>query len=230
MKINFNNKYSLSRTTPVIAVILLLAALTYSLASCQGQQKPPIVNEEGEPDEVITPPSVVEEETAESNLISIFVSPEGKVYLEVLGSKNATDHKSTEELRKLMLLKMGADYNIKFTDTEIETFSKLNAFGVPMSKMKEWLNMEPKQRDKFLKAQGIPIDTNENPNNLNQFQKWVMAAYNSGIGEAINSGEGIAIKADQTTPYSIVHMVMDNLQTINMNKFKLLTALNSEEE
>ena len=62
---------------------------------------------------------------------------------------------------------------------------------------------------------------------------WVRAAYNSidpELQEAILKGTGIAIKADQTTPYSVVNVVMDNLQTIKFNKFTLMTALKSEEE
>ena len=44
------------------------------------------------------------------------------------------------------------------------------------------------------------------------------------------NGTGIAIKADKDTPYETVHKVFDNLQTIGLNKFTLLTALKSENE
>ena len=47
---------------------------------------------------------------------------------------------------------------------------------------------------------------------------------------AIKTGEGIAIKADKSTPYSKIQVVMDNLQTLKMNKFSLMTALKSEDE
>ena len=46
--------------------------------------------------------------------------------------------------------------------------------------------------------------------------------------ETSGGGKGIAIKADQTTPYSVVQVVMDNLQTMKMNKFTLMTALKTE--
>jgi len=80
---------------------------------------------------------------------------------------------------------------------------------------------------------GIPINMNEDPNKPNEFQMWVQAAYNSMNEElktSIIKGKGIAIKADQSTPYSVVNVVMDNLQTIKMNKFSLMTALKAEEE
>lgn len=48
--------------------------------------------------------------------------------------------------------------------------------------------------------------------------------------KTIKSGEGIAVKADADTPYDIVHTVLDNLQTLKMNKFSLLTALKTEND
>ena len=59
------------------------------------------------------------------------------------------------------------------------------------------------------------------------------AIYNSSnpnIEGAIKRGEGIAIKADRTTTYDKIQVVMDNLQTMKMNKFSLMTALKSEDE
>ena len=194
-----------------------------------------------EPVTVITPPSVSEEKVPDANLLSVLVSPEGKVYLEVLGSKDST--MKSETVRADLLKNMVAEYkrthpsaNLSFTNKEIETFSKLNAFGVPITKMKEWLNLEPDQRDKFLESEqnpGVPINMNEDPNNPNEFQMWIRAAYNSvnpELQEAMVKGRGIAIKADQTTPYSVVNVVMDNLQTMKMNKFSLMTALKTSEE
>ena len=194
-----------------------------------------------EPVTVITPPSVAEEKVPDANLLSVLVSPQGKVFLEVLGSKDST--MKSETVRADLLKNMVAEYkkthpsaNLAFTNKEIETFSRLNAFGVPITKMKEWLNLEPDQRDKFLESEqnpGVPINMNEDPNNPNEFQMWIRAAYNSvnpELQEAMVKGRGIAIKADQTTPYSVVNVVMDNLQTMKMNKFSLMTALKTSEE
>ena len=196
-----------------------------------------------EPVQVITPPSVSEEKVPVANLLSVLVSPEGKVYLEVLGSQDSTDNKrkGSENVRANMLQNMAEQYNalhpsanIKFTPEELATFSKCNAFGVPITRMKEWLNMPTDLRDKALEeGPGVPIDMNEDPNKPNEFQMWVKAAYNSiddELQDAVVKGSGIAIKADQTTPYSVVNVVMDNLQTIKMNKFTLMTALKTEEE
>lgn len=53
---------------------------------------------------------------------------------------------------------------------------------------------------------------------------------NSNMSTTIKDGTGIAVKADQDTPYEVVQVVMDNLQTLKMNKFSLMTALKSEGE
>ena len=230
-KVKIKKKETRIDMTAMSDVTVLL--LTFFMLTSTFLQKEPV--------QVITPPSVSEEKVPDSNLLSILVSPEGKVFLEVLGSKDST--MKSETVRADLLKNMVAEYkrthpsaNLAFTNKEIETFSKLNAFGVPITKMKEWLNLEPDQRDKFLESEqnpGVPINMNEDPNNPNEFQMWIRAAYNSvnpELQEAMVKGRGIAIKADQTTPYSVVNVVMDNLQTMKMNKFSLMTALKTSEE
>jgi biopolymer transport protein ExbD len=79
---------------------------------------------------------------------------------------------------------------------------------------------------------GIPIDGNQDLNTPNEFQIWMRAIYNANdnMENTIKSGEGIAVKADADTPFDIVHVVLDNLQTLKMNKFSLLTALKTEND
>ena len=230
-KVKIKKKETRIDMTAMSDVTVLL--LTFFMLTSTFLQKEPVT--------VITPPSVAEEKVPDANLLSVLVSPQGKVFLEVLGSKDST--MKSETVRADLLKNMVAEYkkthpsaNLAFTNKEIETFSKLNAFGVPITKMKEWLNLEPDQRDKFLESEqnpGVPINMNEDPNNPNEFQMWIRAAYNSvnpELQEMMVKGRGIAIKADQTTPYSVVNVVMDNLQTMKMNKFTLMTALKTEEE
>ena len=230
-KVKIKKKETRIDMTAMSDVTVLL--LTFFMLTSTFLQKEPVT--------VITPPSVSEEKVPDANLLSVLVSPEGKVFLEVLGSKDST--MKSETVRADLLKNMVAEYkkthpsaNLAFTNKELETFSKLNAFGVPITKMKEWLNLEPDQRDKFLESEqnpGIPINMNEDPNNPNEFQMWIRAAYNSvnpELQESMVKGRGIAIKADQTTPYSVVNVVMDNLQTMKMNKFTLMTALKTEED
>ena len=80
---------------------------------------------------------------------------------------------------------------------------------------------------------GIPINWNQDDSRPNEFQMWMKAmrqSDNDNLTSAIKDGTGVAIKADQNTSFEVVHLVMDNLQTIHMNKFTLLTALKGQEE
>lgn len=112
-------------------------------------------------------------------------------------------------------------------------------FGVSIKELKGWLDLSQEQRDAYIdpaknpEKAGIPIDMNQDLSKPNEFQIWMRAIYNSSnpnIEGAIKRGEGIAIKADRTTTYDKIQVVMDNLQTMKMNKFSLMTALKSEDE
>ena len=50
------------------------------------------------------------------------------------------------------------------------------------------------------------------------------------LPQPCKKGEGIAVKADKDTPYSTVQHVLDNLQTLKMNRFSLMTALKTEND
>jgi biopolymer transport protein ExbD len=41
---------------------------------------------------------------------------------------------------------------------------------------------------------------------------------------------GIAIKADKSTPYSVIKKVMDSLRDVDENRYNLITALKGIEE
>lgn len=103
---------------------------------------------------------------------------------------------------------------------------------------------------------GIPINDNKDKNGaLNDFQIWMWALANvaqDGRNEKISQldaegqngaeavrdadilynsvfqGRAISVKADKDTPFTTIHRVFDNLQTMGLNKFTLMTALKSE--
>ena len=203
-----------------------------------------------EPATVVTPPSVSTEKVQETNYVQVLVNPEGKVWLTM--NNDTSTNFGNEKMRMALLDKVTEIYNeshkskpIKFTDQQKITFSKMGAFGVPLAKMGEYLDMinQPEgqtKMDKWLEGDGnpahptgIPITWNDNDQNPNEFQMWMKAmrqSDNENLVGKIKDGTGVAIKADQNTSFDIVHMVMDNLQTIHMNKFTLLTALKGAEE
>ena len=148
---------------------------------------------------------------------------------------------------------------VELNSAQIAEFTKLNMFGLPFRGMPQYLSLEQSKRDEFQGNMedpnvGIPIDGNKDrKGKLNDFQVWMQAVYN--VAQRIHNdqkdmltdpadvkklenlytalmrkGEGIAVKADKNTPYSTVQIVFDNLQTMKLNKFSLLTALKSEDE
>ena len=203
-----------------------------------------------EPATVVTPPSVSTEKVQETNYVQVLVNPEGKVWL-TMNNDTSQDY-SNEKMKAALLDKVAEVYNqthtkkINFTPTQKQAFSKLGTFGVPLAQMGEFLDLAvlpegQTQMDKWLQGEdmnpnhktGIPINWNKNEDAPNEFQIWKKALRqtdNPMLAEKIKDGSGVAIKADQNTAFEKIHMVMDNLQTIRMNKFTLLTALKAEGE
>ena len=200
-----------------------------------------------EPTTVITPASVSEEKVQETNVVQVLVSPQGKVWLSM--NNDTAQAYSNENMRKALLDKVSEIYaqttgkKIAFTEAQKQTFSKLSTFGVPLAQMGEFLNLydQPEgitKMDQWLAGEdpqhttGIPINWNQNDARPNEFQMWMKAMRqtdNENLKEAIKDGTGVALKADENTSFETIHMVMDNLQTIHMNKFTLLTALKAAE-
>ncbi len=164
----------------------------------------------------------------------------------------------SEALRREVLKTAAADYEAKtgkktgITPLDLDKFAKNASFGVALDKMHEFLMLETSKQDEFLAQTldkpvlignlkprdiGIPFkditytDKDGNTLTTNEFQIWMRAIYNSSntnIKDAIQKGEGIAVKSDRGTKYETIHRVLDNLQTIKMNKFSVMTALKTE--
>ncbi len=230
-KVEVKKKSPFIDMTAMSDVTVLL--LTFFMLTSTFLQKEPVT--------VITPSSVSEEKVPEQNLITVLVNPQGKVFISLAGDKDSTF--SSEKMRVELVKSVVAEYNkvhpnanLSLNQKQVNNFGSTYMFGLPIKMLPKWLDMSQEQRDELIdpnksEAAGIPIDMNEDLSKPNDFQIWMRAAYNlsnDNLQSAIKDGKGIAIKADQTTPYSVVQVVMDNLQTMKMNKFTLMTALKTE--
>lgn len=162
-----------------------------------------------EPVQVTTPASVSEIKIPETNVLQILIDPDGKVFMSM-------DKQSDLEQ---VLTAMGEQYGVSFTPQETKTFMLASTFGVSMGKMKQYLNLPADQQDAVLKNEGIPCDSVDN-----QFKDWVRNA------RATNKDLRIAIKADATTPYSVIKNVMNSLQDLKENRYNLITSLKTVSE
>ena len=162
-----------------------------------------------EPVQVTTPASVYEIKIPESNILSILVDPDGKIFMSL-------DKQS--DMREV-LENMGKEYGVTFTPEQEQKFAISSTFGVPMKSMKTFLDLPTDQQDAVLKNEGIPCDSIDN-----QFKAWVRNA------RAVNSDLRIAIKADQNTPYAVIKNVMNSLQDLRENRYNLITSLKTTSE
>jgi biopolymer transport protein ExbD len=194
-KIQVKKKDTWIDMTPMSDVMVLL--LTFFMLTSTFLKPEPVT--------VTTPMSVSEIKIPELNVLSILISPEGQVYLDLDGPKD----------RITALERMASTYNIQLTDQEKYDFSIGTSFGVPMQAFKQFMSLKEDVRDQELKSLGIPTDTTDN-----QFKGWVLAAR-----EAKGKDMVIAIKADSQTPYTSIRNVMSSLQDLKENRYNLITSL-----
>ena len=239
-KVKIKRKSTLIDMTAMSDVTVLL--LTFFMLTSTFLQKEPVT--------VITPSSVSEIKVPTANVVNVLVSPKGQVFLSISGDADADNAEQwgSEPLRKEVLKTAAANYEkytgkkLGITAMDIEKFAKNASFGVPLEKMHEFLMLDQTKQDEWLGNPdnvnaGIPlkdinyVDQNGTPLSTNEFQIWMRAIYSSSnpnIHDAIQKGEGIAVKADRGTKFETIHPILDNLQTIKMNKFSVMTALKTE--
>jgi len=153
---------------------------------------------------VAAPSSVSEIKIPETNILTIIVDPEGKVFF---GMDN-------QELRVELLEKIGERYDLTFDEKEKKEFSLVNSFGVPIEMLKAFIAIPSESKGSLENAIGIPCDSLNN-----QFSEWVRLA------REVNPKLTIAIKADQATPYPKFKNVMNTLQDLRENRYNLITNL-----
>lgn len=260
-KIKVKRKSTLIDMTAMSDVTVLL--LTFFMLTSTFLQK--------EPTQVVTPPSVSTQKIQLSNVAQVLVATSEtdkdtpKVYLSVTGEANPDIPEdnpgawSSENLRReiiknaVALYKDAGGKDPGITNDDIEKFAKIGSFGVPMSRLHEFLSLDQTKQDEWISdlespLSGIPLanylttkelDAAGNPVKTNEFQIWMRAIFNAtpydeGL-QTLNykmrkTGEGIAVKADRGTAFNTVNKVLENLRTIKMNKFTVMTALKSENE
>lgn len=134
----------------------------------------------------------------------------GKVFFGVEGT----------DIRKSLLEEMGKKYNVPFTPEEIQRFSLIPTFGVPVNTLKQYLALSTEDKKKYTQP-GIQIDTTNNSELFN----WIYQARI--VTKNLHNKElRFAIKGDSHEQYPEIGHVIDVLQKQAVNKFSLITALN----
>ncbi|MCK9220162.1 MAG: biopolymer transporter ExbD [Bacteroidales bacterium] len=188
--------------TPMVDLFSLLLTFFMLTATFRPQEAAPIT----------TPSSVSEKQAPDNDLMTIFISKDGKVFFNIDNGKDTSTH-----FRMKLLEKIGEQYKITFTPKELEKFGTMSSFGMPIKDIKSWLNEgDAKIREKL--QVGIPMDSTDN-----QLAWWVRLA------RLTNVSAEVALKGDAETNYTVVKKVMDLLQDNKVNKFNLVTNLSKDE-
>ena len=188
--------------TPMVDLFSLLLTFFMLTTSFRPQEAAPIE----------TPSSVSEKQAPDNDIMTIFISKQGKVFFNIDNGRDTSTH-----FREKLLQKMAEQYKITFTPKELDKFSKMSSFGMPIKNLQSWINAaDPKDRDKL--QVGIPMDSTDN-----QLAWWVRSA------RITNLNAEVAIKGDAETDYKAVKKIMDLLQDNKVNKFNLVTNLQHDE-
>lgn len=174
-----------------------------------------------EPKPVDTPASTIKAKLPERNLLTITVG-DSAVYLGM----------SDRETRIAALEAMSLKYDIAFTPQEINEFSLLDSFGVPLEQLKSLLALKNAERNRPGTQAGIPYKGDISENELSYWVYYanaaVVSAQQAEGKETIKEIE-IAIKGGSKEKYPVVKNVFDILQKQNMNDFYLVTSLRDED-
>ncbi len=201
-KVKSSSKVTTVDMTAMCDVAFLL--LTFFILTATSRQPEPLP--------VDTPNSTVQTKLPDSDLATITIGDNGKVFFGVAG----------REIRIRTLEQMSEKYGIDFSEEDQQKFALIDNFGVPIGALKQVIDMKPADRNKADVQPGIPKDSTDN-----QLADWIRFARLATID--INNVElTIAIKGDANEQYPEIKRVMDILQDQKVNTFNLVTGLRSE--
>ena len=160
-----------------------------------------------EPVSVTAPNSVSEVKIPEQDLLTILVTPEGKIFA---GTENKNHMKT-------MMETMTDKFGVQLNANQEKHFLEDAMVGAPMTQLSTYLNLEPEKMTEAIQTLGLPLDSING--GKSEFQEWVTAARDA------NPDMKLAIKCDSKTPYATIKKLMSELQDMNENRFQLITNL-----
>lgn len=202
-KKKFQNKKSLDiDMTAMVDIAFLL--LTFLILTAQ-PKKPEIL-----PVDLPLAKSITEL-SKETAIISI---GQGKIFFQI----------NNQNIKKRTLERISEKYGVILSENEKSNFIEMEEHGIPLSQLKQVLNLKPSNRLELSQHSGIPSDSiNSKPSEL---YDWIREAHIA--ANEVNNGKlEFAIKGDANEYYPIAKKVMDILQSQDINSFNLITNLRS---
>jgi biopolymer transport protein ExbD len=153
--------------------------------------------------EVVTPNSVANTVAPGSDVVLITIDNLGKVFYSV--SEDAPKREIIENLNE--------QKSLGLSDAEITNFTKAQFVGVPLSKLKGFLNLTQEQQ--LLQKEGIPVTDTLN----NELTDWMRASYKAFEGKKMN----LLLKGDNNSKYPSFKGVITAFKKNDMMKFQMVT-------
>lgn len=195
-KVKIARKSTLVDMTPMCDVAFLLL-LFFMLTS---KFKPQ------EPVKVITPSSISTKLLPESHVALITIGSNGKVYFGL-----------DDQNQRLQLIKNISDqYHLSLTPEEMKNYELASSVGMPIPKLKGFLDLAPDQQRKF-DQDGIPVDSAHE-----ELSQWINYTVNVNDN---NPNLQFVIKADDNTKFSVIHKVLEIMKKTGHHKLDLITSL-----
>ncbi|MFZ1236919.1 MAG: biopolymer transporter ExbD [Prevotella sp.] len=190
--------------TPMSDVMVLLLTF-FMLTSTFVKNEPVKVNQ---------PSSISEIKVPEKNVLNITVDKTGKVFMSM---DNQNDMLS-------LIQGMNETASLGLTTKEMKKFQADPMWGVPLSSLKGYLGLPQQEMTKVITGAeaGIPLDSING--GKSEFQQWISEALK------VNEDVKLAIKSDSDTPYKNVKKLMSELQSMNQNRYYLITSLKTGED
>lgn len=198
-KVKMSKKATSVDMTAMCDVAFLLLTFFILTATAKPQEALP----------VDMPTSTNQSKLPEKDLATITIGGKDKVFFSVLG----------KEVKRRTLELMGEKFKVKFSPDELDKFSVIETFGVPIEGMSSLLAMKGDERNEKGVQAGIPKDSLNN-----QLKEWI---YNARVAtnEITQNELKVAIKGDAKEQYPSIKRVMDILQDQQINNFNLVTGL-----
>ena len=195
-------KVKVHRTTPSLdmtpMVDLAFLLVTFFMLTTKFAPEEPIT--------VDMPSSTSEIMLPATDILTISVSKDGRVFFNMDGKYNRVD----------LLKNIGEKYKIDFTKEETSKFALLSSFGLPVGNLRQYLAMSPAERV-HAEQPGIPVDSLNN-----QLQDWII------YSRMTNPRLRIAIKGDSQSNYPVVKKVINTLIDNRVTRFNLITNMERE--
>lgn len=204
-KINMPKSSPALDMTPMVDLAFLL--VTFFMLTAQFRPEEAVA--------VDTPSSMSSLPIPTENLMTIIVDSADRVFWDF------TDKKVRTEVIKAI----ASSHKLSLTEEQVTRFTNLNAIGVPIQMLPQYLELNSPSERKVVDQQskGIPMD--EANNQLLEWIRTTQLIFSSNADKPTNPL--VALKGDGNVKYTTMNKVIKIFQspTVKINRFKMITDL-----